>query len=284
MKDIHYYILHGLSQKIGKYLPLSLVDIGSVFESNQVFLANLIKKIHLSRALDPHRILDSVYENISRHKELGYECLTPPHPSWPSNLFHIPDPPHALFSKGSFRVRPRVAIIGSRRATHEARSEASDLGLALAKEGFEIVCGGAFGCDIASKLKLIQSHYAHLGTIVLPGGLLRPYPLAHIRYFDSITDHGGLIISEKFIDHVPGVSDFITRNRIIAGLSDVVILIQGDERSGSSTTVRLALSYGRDIYVSEVAQQDSPLSKRLAAEGARFIHSRQVAEMGQNLA
>ena len=276
MKDIHFYLLHGVSQIVGRYVPKSLVDLGSVCDSQYEFVSALTRKMHLSKTVDANFVMDQVFRNLQFHRDLGYEVLTPLSSNWPENLRHIPDPPHMLFTRGVFAIRPRIAIIGSRCATKDAKTEASDLGLGFAKEGFEILCGGAFGCDIASKLKVIQSPYSHLGTVVLPGGLLRPYPLAHLRYFDSLADSGGLIVSEKFIDHVPSPGDFIARNRIIAALADVVILIQGDERSGSSTTIKFALGYGKEIYVSAVAESDSPLSKRLLAEGARSIHSLQL--------
>jgi len=276
MRDIHFHLLHGVSQAVGRYVPKSLVDLGSTFVSNQEFVSALIRKIHSPRSIDANMVIDHVLRNTESHRDLGFEVLTPMSLNWPDHLRQIPDPPHVLFTRGKFVIRPRVAIIGSRRATTEAKIEASNLGLGLAQEGFEILCGGAFGCDIASKLKVIQSTYSHLGTVVLPGGLLRPYPLAHVRYFEAIADGGGLIVSEKYIDHEPTPADFIARNRIIAALSDVVILVQGDEKSGSSTTVKFALSYGKEIYVSEVAERDSPLSKRLTAEGARSIHSHQL--------
>ena len=272
-------LLHGIGEVLGRFIPEGIVDPGSVKGSDLDFVSQILTKFHSSHRIVAQSIIDRVDRNLEICHEKHMEVITRSHPDWPDELQLIQDQPYALFSMGRFANLPRIALIGSRQANPDALSEASKLGYFLAKAGYCVVSGGAIGCDIASHLLISKSGLSQMAMVILPGGILNPYPRLHQPIFEKISSNGGVIVTERFVDHKPSPKDFIVRNRLLVGLSDVIILLQGDELSGSSSTIRLALNYGKEIYVSKRGLLESPLGQRLVAEGARLIDSFQVSRL-----
>lgn len=272
-------LLHGIGEVLGRVIPEGIVDPGSVQSSDLNFVSQILTKFHSSHRIVAQSIIDRVDRNLEICHEKHMEVMTRGHPDWPVELQLIRDQPYALFSMGRLANLPRIALIGSRQANPDALSEASKLGYFLAKAGYCVVSGGAIGCDIASHLLISKSALSQMAMVILPGGILNPYPRLHQPIFEKISSNGGVIVTERFVDHKPSPKDFIVRNRLLVGLSDVIILLQGDELSGSSSTIRLALNYGKEIYVSKRSLLESPLGQRLVAEGARLIDSFQVSRL-----
>lgn len=274
-------LLHGIGEVLGRFIPDSVVDQGLSQCSDLDFVSHILKKYYLPNRINPKSIIDLVERNIENCKDSHAHIITRCHPDWPISLQILKDQPYALFYTGLIGNFPRIALIGSRQASLESLEEASKLGYFLAKAGYCVVSGGAIGCDIASHLRLSGSRLSQMAMVILPGGILNPYPRLHQPIFANIALNGGAIVTERLIDHRPTSRDFIVRNRLLVALSDVIVLIQGDERSGSSATIRMALNYGKEIYVSKNSLFDSPLGQRLVAEGAKMIESRQVSRLSQ---
>ena len=190
---------------------------------------------------------------------------------YPEILAHDPEPPAVLFSRGSFEVldAPRVAIVGTRRCTHSGRSTARDLGAGLAEAGVAVVSGLALGIDGA----------AHEGALSVPGaaapigvvgsGLDVVYPRRHERLWREVGE-GGLLLSEAPPGARPERWRFPARNRVLAALADLVVVVESHARGGSQHTVDAALD--RDVPVMVVpGSVRSPASSgtnQLLAEGA----------------
>jgi DNA processing protein len=169
------------------------------------------------------------------------------YPNW---LRQIPDPPLCLTVLGdrSIFTRPKVAIIGSRKANGHGLKESYLLGKLLAEKNIAVVSGGALGCDIASHQGALDNEKSPaLAICVLAGGLHEFYPKKNKAVFSQIRNKNGLIISERLWWSNSRAPDFRSRNRIIAGLAPVTAVMQAGEKSGALITATYALEQGREL-------------------------------------
>ncbi len=192
--------------------------------------------------------------------------------AYPKRLKNIYDKPMWLFVKGSIpsNDKPSVSIIGARSCTPYGRQEAEYFGRILAENGVQVISGMALGVDQAGHRGAIDGGgmtYAVMGC-----GIDTCYPPSGIRLYSRICEQGG-ILSEYGLGVAPTSSHFPIRNRIISGLSDMVIVIEARRRSGSLITADLALEQGREVFALPGRRID-PLSEgcnRLISQGAGII-------------
>jgi DNA processing protein len=179
---------------------------------------------------------------------VGARLLVPSDEEWPERLNDIELPPWCLWVRGPLHlgesVDRSVAVVGSRTATSYGEQVAADLAAGLATRGWTVVSGAAFGIDGS----------AHRGALavegptvaVLAGGVERPYPAAHAALINRIAQHG-LVVSEVAPGSAPMKSRFLSRNRLIAGMTRGTVVVEADLRSGSRNTVRHATVAGRPV-------------------------------------
>jgi len=181
-----------------------------------------------------------------RATRLGQTILALGSAEYPASLAAIYDPPPVVFMRGAMsESRRRVAVVGARGATPSGRSIARDLACGLARHGIEVVSGLARGIDGS----------AHEGALLGGGSTLAVlgssvdiiYPGEHKDLAARIEAGRGAVISELAPGTPPQPSQFPSRNRIIVGLSEAVIVVEAGSRSGASITARLALDEGRDV-------------------------------------
>jgi len=168
--------------------------------------------------------------------------------AYPGQLAAIADPPPILFSRGSLSnlYRPAIAIVGSRKPTDYGRGIAAKLAGELASLGFVITSGLARGVDgRAHRAALEVDGYT---TAALGTGVDRIYPPEHRDLAGAILETGGTLVSEFPPGTSPKPFHFPIRNRIISGLSQVVIVVEARARSGSLSTARHALEQGRELF------------------------------------
>jgi DNA processing protein len=167
---------------------------------------------------------------------------------YPPALRTIPDPPLVLWVKGTAAEwdRPAVAIVGARAASPASRETAREIGEGLARAGVMVVSGLARGCDGAAHQGALAA--AGLTVAVLGCGVDITYPPEHDGLARAIAVTGALV-SELAPGTPPLPLHFPLRNRIIAGLSRAVVVIEAHERSGSLITAACALEQGRDVMV-----------------------------------
>lgn len=150
-----------------------------------------------------------------------------------------------------------VAIVGTRYSTKDADRFAEKIAYELTMNGCCVVSGGAYGIDAAAHrgalAALGETHpceNAPHTVAVLGSGLVDAYPPQHGKLFSDILSSGGALITETVHDHDPSWrARFIQRNRIIAALSRVVIVVQAPARSGALSTARFAHRLGRPVWV-----------------------------------
>lgn len=159
---------------------------------------------------------------------------------------------------------PAVAIVGSRKPTPYGNEVTYRLAYDLAKRGVIIISGLAYGVDaIAHKAALDAG-----GTTiaVLASGLHKVYPAANTQLAEQIIGQGGAIISEQEMGHEPRKYDFLSRNRLISGLADAVIVTEAAEKSGSLSTVAHAISQNKSVFA-----VPGPITSLLSAGPNRLI-------------
>lgn len=211
---------------------------------------------------------------LSSHlKEKSIRFISRFSEEFPKKLLEIPDPPYALYVKGRLpeEMKRGAAIVGARQCTAYGEKYALEYGEKLAQCGISIISGMAKGIDGLGHRGALMGNgdtYAVLGC-----GVDICYPREHIGLYTDILEQGGGIISEFSPGTPPVPHNFPKRNRIISGLSDMVLIMEAREKSGSLITADMALEQGRDVYALP-GPVDSVLSRgcnQLIKQGAGIL-------------
>lgn len=203
--------------------------------------------------------LDRADAILGQCDRLGLSLLTFQDAHYPDCLKNIPDPPLVLYYKGKlpdFDRELTVGIVGARECSQYGETMAARLGLELARAGAVVVSGIAQGIDSHA----IKGALAGGGTAVsvLAGGIDVVYPRENRFLYDDVSAAGALI--SEYPPGTPHVGGhFPIRNRIISGLSDGVVAVEGKEQSGTMITMDLALEQNRDTFAVP-GPADAPMS------------------------
>ena len=202
---------------------------------------------------------------------------------YPQALLAVGEAPPVLFQMGRRELmnRPAVAIVGSRRATPQGLEDAASFARALAAAGVTVVSGLAEGIDAAAHRGALDESGGSLA--VVGTGLDRVYPAVNRALAHALAEKGCLL-SEFVPGTAPEAWHFPRRNRLIAGLSRAVLVVEASLRSGSLITARLAGDQGREV-MAVPGSIHAPLSKgchRLIREGAKLVETAQdvLVELG----
>jgi len=195
---------------------------------------------------------------------------------FPERLREIPESPGCIYLKGRLPdpVEMTVGIIGARDGTEYGKMVARTLAKELSEYGISIISGMAYGIDTAAHEGALLGGgktYAVLGC-----GVDICYPAINRKLYSKIQEEGG-IISEYPEGSPPLPHHFVARNRLIAGLSDILIVVEAKERSGTFITVDRALEQGKQVFVVPGRITD-PLSRgcnKLLMEGASLCLSKE---------
>ncbi|HJV25777.1 MAG TPA: DNA-processing protein DprA [Aromatoleum sp.] len=208
-------------------------------------------------------------------REPGNHVVTLGDAGYPQALLEIPDPPVLLYVKGDLGLlqSASLAMVGARSATPAGLANAEAFAASLASAGLTVVSGLALGIDAA----------AHQGTLGVPEGRTiavigtgadRIYPAKHQALAREIAARGA-IVSEFPLGTPPLPHNFPRRNRIIAGLSRGVLVVEAALGSGSLITARLATDCGREVFAIP-GSIHSPLARgchRLIRDGAKLVET-----------
>lgn len=207
-------------------------------------------------------------------KQSGASLVTWDERGYPERLCEIPDPPPCLYVRGEYRQGDAlaVAVVGARGASTYGRATASRLGAELARAGFTVVSGLAFGIDAAAHEGALAAGGRTIA--VLGTGVDVIYPRAHASLAARIAVRGALI-SEFPPGSPPRREHFPRRNRLIAGLGLGTVVVEAAEHSGSLITARLALEQGREVFAvpGPAGAELSRGTHRLLRQGARLVES-----------
>lgn len=168
---------------------------------------------------------------------------------YPTKLKALADPPQTIFFEGDLIKlldRPAVAIVGSRKASAYGQTVTERFARELASLGVVIVSGLAFGVDsISHKAALSVGGYT---IAVLPSSLDSIYPRSHLNLAHQIAKQKGCLVTEYTPRSQIYNSNFIARNRIIAALSDAILITEAAAKSGSLHTANFGLDIGKEIF------------------------------------
>ncbi|HEY0255004.1 MAG TPA: DNA-processing protein DprA [Kofleriaceae bacterium] len=140
---------------------------------------------------------------------------------------------------------PAVAIVGARRATQRGMDTAHALSRHLSLRGVQVVSGGALGIDGAAHRGALAANAPT--TVVLGSGCDIAYPDRHQKLFETVLASGGTILSELPDGSQPRRGTFLARNKLIAALADVVVVVEAETKSGSLSTAAHAWKLGRVV-------------------------------------
>lgn len=213
-----------------------------------------------------------VDSDIALMEREGIDFVLPNDPLFPNALKSIPDPPAALFLRGTtLKDELRISLVGTRSMTPYGQRSAEFLARELALNGVTVVSGLAIGTDAACHRGCLEADGRTIA--VLPSGIndRSISPQTNLALAERILDSGGLLLSEN----APGTPtlpyQFLHRNRLIAGLSDAVVIIEADHGSGALVTARLALEQGREVLAvpGSIWSNASRGTNELIRDGAR---------------
>lgn len=187
--------------------------------------------------------------------------ITCDQPDFPSRLRQMHQTPAALYCRGrplaDIMARPRVAIVGSRRMSPYGRQITARMARELAEQGVVIVSGLAIGVDAAAHAAALQA--GGITMAVLPTPVETPSPPSNQRLALQILEQGGALVSSYPADSESHKGNFVARNEIVAGLSDLVVVTEAAAGSGTLHTAQFAIGLGVPVYAVP-GSIDSPLS------------------------
>lgn len=192
-------------------------------------------------------------------------------PGYPEQLIHAPDPPHVIYGIGNPGILvPGLGVVGARRATPYGLQATQHLAGWAARAGYLIVSGGAIGCDQAAHRAALAADGCTIA--VLGGGADVVYPRGAADLLERIAATGALI-SEHPWGTEPRRWAFRTRNRIIAGLSAALLVVEAALGSGTFSTADYALAAGRDVLAvpGSIFSPECAGANRLIRQGATPI-------------
>lgn len=241
----------------------NLLELCSSEDLKRIY--NLEKGYAFSRFDDISKIIDK--------NSISFVCIKDE--NYPDNLKNIFDPPFLLYYRGdiNFITDETISVVGTRKPSVRGFHEAFKLGLELGKQNISVVSGLAMGIDVAS----------HQGNIlgggktvaVLGSGVDTIYPTSNRDVARDILKTGGVLLSEFPPGESPKRFNFPKRNRVIAGLSNGLVIIQAPKKSGALITGEFALNNGTDVYVHSVGVGDKRFlgSDKYFKDGAKKIDS-----------
>lgn len=183
--------------------------------------------------------------------------------------------PKQLFVRGEGDInilltKPRVGVVGTRTPTPYGLAVTKQLVSELCRAGVVVVSGLALGVDGLAHQASIDSDGETIA--ILPSGIERVYPSSHTR-LAQLVERNGVLISEYPGDSKPRADQFIARNRLIAAFSDILVIPEAAERSGSLHTARFALEMGITVMAvpGNITSRLSAGTNRLISQGATPI-------------
>jgi DNA processing protein len=286
MDDKKYWIGFNLIKGIGAVRMHGLIayfgDLESAWDALPVDLAEsglgakVIERVIQAReSVD----LDKVWENIEKQ---GIKILTWQDEIYPQRLKEIYQPPPVLYVRGEYLPDDlfAVAIVGTRRVSPYGRQITEELSAFLAANGMTVISGLARGVDSISHQTALKAGGRTIG--VLGSGVDRIYPPENRVLAERMIERGA-VISDYAPGTPPDASNFPPRNRIIAGLSLAVVVVEAGETSGALITAEFAAEQGREVFAvpGSILAPQSRGTNKLIQKGALPLLS--VTDLMQTL-
>jgi DNA processing protein len=228
----------------------------------------------ISGNLRSWRELVNLPKELARLAQAGATFVTARDPAYPSLLRELTDAPLGLYRRGDYAFEaPCIAIVGSRRTTLYGQATAKKLGYELARLGFCVVSGLARGIDTCAHEGALEA--GGRTAAVLGNGIDIIYPPENLKLYQRIEENGGAILTEFPFGRRADKQSFAMRNRIVAGMSRAVIVVESDVSGGSMITAKFAGEQGRLVFAvpGRIDQPSSAGCHQLIRDGATLLTS-----------
>jgi len=270
---LRMFLVQGLGLRSANTLIKHFKDPRTVFVARRDEIEALGVPGDVVDALLSSKSADRAKQEWTRAQELGIEIVDILDPAYPPLLREIFDPPIILYIRGQGwdPDLPQVAIVGTRRPTGYGLNCGERLSEDLAQRGIAITSGLARGIDASAHRGALRNGVTYA---VFGSGLDFVYPRENRKLAEN-TEEKGAVLSEFPLGTPPSPQNFPIRNRIIAGMSLGVVVVEAAEYSGSLITVRLALESNREVFAvpGNITSPKSFGPHVLIRQGAKLVTS-----------
>lgn len=237
---------------IGDYLIKQLISYSgsaeAVFNTNQKKLLKIpgIGPV-TAKLISAKKPIEKAEEAITRAEKENVQVLLYTDEHYPARLKHINDAPTLLYYKGNADLNTKkiVSIVGTRKATVYGRGITEEIVQGLKPHNALIVSGLAYGIDITAHKCALNTELPTLG--VMASGINVIYPAVHKKLAGQMIENGGLLTEHSY-DKIPDAHNFPSRNRIIAGMADAIIVVEAAKKGGALITAEVANGYNKDVF------------------------------------
>ncbi|MEQ8672708.1 MAG: DNA-processing protein DprA [Aggregatilineales bacterium] len=213
--------------------------------------------------------LDATQNAMTRWLDAGVQIMTFDDPRYPQRFKTVPDAPPILFMLGGEKaLNPArtAAIIGTREPSPQAKAIIPMLVEALVQQDVTVMSGLAFGVDYEAHFHTLSHGQRGCSVAVLGSGILNIYPREHTQLAQALTKHQqGAILCEVAPSATVSTPGLVARNRLISGLSDIVIIVESSVTGGAMHARRFATTQGRRIATFDLPQSGN---QQLLKDGA----------------
>ncbi|NCO12211.1 MAG: DNA-protecting protein DprA [Candidatus Pacebacteria bacterium CG_4_10_14_3_um_filter_34_15] len=283
LKDKKFVLLllsvTGVGRKTAKNIIYLLIKYELKFEDFWVNKFGIWQKSQLSnKSIENIKKIKTEHNNYSLYKDIikkDIRVIAFWEEEYPKLLKQCDDFPVILFVKGNAKClqNDSIGVVGTRRITSYGRLATKKIVEDLVLEGFSIVSGFMYGVDLCAHLEAMKN--GGITIAVLGFGFDHMYPRSHTKYFDQVIKSGGCFITEFPPNVEPAAGNFPSRNRIVAGISKGVVVIEAAKKSGSHITAECAVNEGREVFAvpGPINNPFSEGTKWLINQGATMITS-----------
>ena len=272
-----YWLALRLTPGLGSRLTGKLLrEFGSpdaVFRASLTELEACRLPAATAQAVASRAALKDAERELAAVRKNGCQLVNWEETEYPQRLLEIYDPPPLIYVRGDVKTlgRHAIAIVGARRPTPYGNQITERLAKDLAERGLVIVSGLARGIDSSAHQGACAASAG--GTIgVLGCGINVLYPKENRKLFAEV-ERRGAIISEFPLGTHPAPENFPVRNRVVAGVALGVIVVQGEQYSGSLITARLGMEFGREVFgvPGNISEAVSFAPHQMIQQGAKLV-------------
>ena len=250
IEDLAITFVHGLGARGAAHLIEHYGSAEAVYEAScSDLIASVGLRKDIAENITKGEGIKQALKEVEYCRKNGISMVAATDPDYPLLLKHIPDRPHVLFVQGDIDAlsRPTLSMVGTREMSPSGQYATNKLveGLAAEVEDFALVSGIAYGIDAACHRAALANRVPSVA--VLANALPEINPTPHRQLAEDILRNGGALVSELTSQSRQNGKLFIARNRIIAGLSMGVVIVESPASGGALSTANIADSYGRVV-------------------------------------
>ncbi|MBK6263565.1 DNA-protecting protein DprA [Marivirga sp. S37H4] len=248
----HALLTLHLIPKIGNVIIKNLVSYAGSAQAVLQWPKSKLLKIpgignHTVNNILSREISEKANQEFEKARKANVKIVSYLEKDYPYRLKQIPDAPPLIYTKGKFppeEKKPTIAVIGTRNATEYGKKLTEDIIAGLSPLDPVILSGLAYGIDIHAHRNALKNNLTTFA--VMGSGIDVVYPAAHRTTSEEMMGKGGLITEQAF-GSKPDAFNFPARNRIIAGMADLVVVVEAAKKGGALITAELANSYDREV-------------------------------------